>query len=761
MDGSTPAASLRRAHVRVRGAVQGVGFRPFVWSLAQELGLAGSVLNDEDGVWVEAEGWALDAFLSRLTTDAPPLARVDRVEVTETAPVGARQFTIARSAKASSAKTLITPDAATCPACLAEMFDPADRRYRYPFANCTHCGPRYTITASLPYDRAQTSMAGFPMCQACRGEYEDPADRRFHAQPNACADCGPRYSHAPEAVLAALREGLIVALKGIGGFHLCVDARNGAAVERLRARKRRDAKPFAVMVPGLPAARTLATVSKLEADALTHRGRPVVVCRAQPGTGLAAAVSDGLPTLGLMLPYAPFHFLIFHEAAGRPQGLDWLERSHDLALVMTSANPGGEPLVIDNAEARDRLADIADVIVDHDRDILVRCDDSVVRVIDGAPAFLRRARGFTPEPIRLGFAPPPILAVGGHLKTTVCVTRGDEAFLSQHIGSMDNLETYRFFEETVDHLTDLLEVTPEIVACDQHPDFLTTRFAEQFGAPVERVQHHHAHIAAVMAEHGLDGPVLGLALDGFGLGEDGESWGGERLVVDAAGFRRTGGLRPLAQPGGDKAAQEPWRMAAAALHALGRGADIAARFPDQPGAELIAAMLARGVNAPMTSSAGRLFDTAAGLLGVRSVSRFEGEAAMALEGLARSAEVLADGWRLTDDGTLDLRPLLAILVDCDPQTGARLFHGTLAQALVAWAIDGLACDGLARCVALSGGCWQNKLLFETVRAGLTARGVEVFAPAQAPANDGGLSLGQAWVAGNRALKRLGRAVPCV
>ncbi len=757
-DAPPDATAAQRARVRVRGAVQGVGFRPFVWSLAHTLDLAGWVLNDDEGVLLEVEGRRVDDFLTRLRHEPPPLARLDTIEVTPSAPTGEDGFAIRESAKTARAATRIPADAAPCPSCLADMVDPANRRWRYAFTNCTHCGPRYTITEGVPYDRGRTSMASFAMCSACQREYDDPADRRFHAQPNACPACGPQLSMDPAAILGHVRDGAIIAFKGLGGFHLIVDARNAAAVARLRDRKRRDAKPFAVMIANRASAASLAVLTAAETELLTDRTRPIVIARARPDAGLAAAVSNGLATVGLMLPSTPAHYLLFHEAAGRPAETAWLDAPQELALVTTSANPGGEPLVTDNDEAARRLGDIADVIVDHDRAIVVRCDDSVMRVIHGAPVYLRRARGATPEPIALPREVPPILAVGGHLKNTVCVTRGREAFLSQHIGDLDNAATYGFFRETIAHLTGILEVTPERAACDLHPDFLSTRFAEETGLALTRVQHHHAHIAAVVAEHGRAAPTLGLALDGFGLGDDRRSrWGGELLRVDGATCARLGGLAPLAQPGGDHAAREPWRMGAAALAALGRGDAIRARFKDHDGADLLAAMVARGVNAPLTSSAGRLFDAACGLLGVKPVAGFEGEAPMALEELATAPQVLAGGWRRGADGSLDLIPLLAALAEpgMTPRDGANLFHGTLAAALVDWACAALENaaligGGLERCVALSGGCLQNKVLAEALINGFAARNVEALTPAHAPANDGGLSLGQAWVAAHAA-----------
>ncbi|GAA4255744.1 carbamoyltransferase HypF [Azospirillum formosense] len=736
---------MKRLRLRVRGQVQGVGFRPFLHGLAHRLALTGWVLNDGAGVLAEVQGDALERFLTALAEDAPPLARIDAIE-TDAIPAqpGEAGFAILASQR-GAVTTGVAPDAAVCPACLAELFDPADRRYRYPFLNCTHCGPRFTITRALPYDRPQTAMAGFPLCPDCAAEYADPADRRFHAQPTACPACGPRLSHSIEEVLAALRGGRIVAIKGLGGFHLACDAFDAAAVERLRARKQRNGKPFALMVANTASADRFVAVGAAERTLLEGVARPIVLLRRRDGAPpLPDAIAPGLAWLGIMLPYTPIHHLLFHEAAGRPDGTAWLERPQDLALVMTSANLGGEPLAIGNAEARRRLEGIADLIVDHDRDILIRADDSVMRVVAGAPAFLRRGRGHVPAPIRLPRSGPPVLAVGGHLKATVCLTRGNEAFLSQHNGDLDNAATLAFLEESIAHLRRILAVEPVAVAHDLHPDFQSTRLAESLGLPTLPVQHHHAHIAAVLAEHGMDGPALGLALDGFGLGEDGGSWGGEMLLVDGAGFTRLDHLAPLAQPGGDVAARQPWRMGAAALARMGRGAEIAGRFAACGPADGVRRMIEAGVNAPPTSSCGRWFDAACGLLGVRAVAGFEGEAPMALESLVRRPTVLEGGWRI-DGGVLDLSPVLESLLQINAQEGADRFHGTLVAALVDWAMPELAARGLDS-IALSGGCLTNAVLAEGLSAGFAARGVAALLPRQAPANDGGLSLGQAWVA---------------
>ncbi len=741
-------ATVPRHRARVRGVVQGVGFRPFVWHLARHHGLSGWVRNDDQGLVLEVEGTAWAEFLSDLRGQAPALARIDTIDVHPVPAQHSRGFAIEASHAGGAAATMIGPDHDVCPDCLAELFDPADRRHRYAFINCTACGPRYTLTRCLPYDRSRTSMATFPMCPDCAREYADPTNRRFHAEPTACPVCGPQLSHDPADILQQLLDGRIVALKGIGGFHLACDARNQVAVARLRQRKQRDAKPFAVMVAGLAAAHQWAHLDAAEAALLADRHRPIVVLPQRLDADLAPGVSEDLGTVGLLLPYTPLHHLLFHEAAGRPCGTDWLDAPHTLALVMTSANPGGEPLVIDDAEAQWRLADIADSVVGHDRAILTRCDDSVMRVIAGAPAILRHARGHAPRAIALPHAVPPILAVGGQKKVTVCLTRGTEAFLSQHIGDVNDRATYGFLKETVAHLTGLLAVAPVAVAHDRHPDFMTTRFARETKLPCVAVQHHQAHLAALAAESGIMTPLTGLVLDGYGLGADGRSaWGGELLRLDGTDCRRLGHLAPLAQPGGDRAAREPWRMAAAALHALGRGDSLGQRFADRPDAGRVAQMLSLGINAPPTTSCGRLFDAAAGLLGVRPVTSFEGEAAMALEGLVDTPTVLAGGWHL-DDGVLDLRPLLAALDGMNPRSGANLFHGTLAAALADWAGPIVRSNGETE-LALSGGCASNRVLVETLAESLAGYGLRLLVPRKAPTNDGGLSLGQAWVAAQK------------
>ena len=754
MPRTQPSATARpmggRARVRVRGVVQGVGFRPFVHALAEQHGLCGWVHNDDEGVLLEVQGQELPAFLDDLEHRPPPLARVDAVEVEQVPPRPEEGgFVITRSRRQAAVTTIVPPDGAVCDACLDELFDPSERRYRYPFLSCTHCGPRWTITRTLPYDRPNTSLAGFPLCEPCAAEYGDPRDRRFHAQPLACPRCGPRLSHSIEEVLEALRDGRIVALKGLGGFHLVCDATNEEAVARLRERKQRDGKPFAVMVASVVSARPLAVVSAQEAALLESNRRPIVLLEAREGTAIAPSVAPGLSTLGLMLPATPLHYLLFHEAAGRPEGRAWLASEQALALVLTSANPGGEPLVVDDAEAEERLGGIADRIVGHDRAIEARTDDSVTRVVGGAPMMIRRARGWVPEALKLSRRLPSVLALGGHLKVTACLTRRDEAFMSQHVGDLDDRATLRFLDEVVARLRDVLEVEPVAIARDGHPDFASTRCASAFGLPVVAVQHHHAHVAAVLAEHRVDEPTLGIALDGYGMGLGGEAWGGELLWVDGDRFDRVGHLAPLALPGGDRAAREPWRMAVAALVAVGREDLVAERFGAE--GELVAQMIARGINSPMTTSAGRWFDAVAGLCGLRRRSGFEAEAAMALEGLVARVQPERGGYVLRE-GVLDLRPLVPRLLDAAPKEAAERWHGTLAEGLVRWALEELEDRGAHRLV-LSGGCFANRVLTEAVVARLEQEGVEALVPRQVPSGDGGLSLGQAWVAARRMERR--------
>jgi hydrogenase maturation protein HypF len=737
--------AIKRLHLEIRGLVQGVGFRPFCHGLAQRFSLTGWVLNHGGGVSLEIQGQQVDAFLDALTKELPPLARIEVVEQQQLPLQTDETEFVIRASRQSSVTAAIPPDSSVCPDCLNELFDPDSRYYHYPFLNCTHCGPRYTVTRGLPYDRHNTSMAAFAMCPACQAEYDDPANRRFHAQPTACPACGPQLSMPPAEIVQRLRDGEILAIKGLGGFHLVCDARNHTAVTTLRQRKQREAKPFAVMAANLTSLETVVELDTPTRTLLESPQRPIVLATKKESAELSAAIAPGLNSFGVVLPYTPLHYLIFNAACGGPNGTAWLQQNNDLVLVMTSANPGGEPLVIANAEARQRLGTIADAIVDHNRDIVCRCDDSVLLITAGKARFIRRARSYVPQAIKLPHEIPAVLAVGGHLKNTICVTRGDQAYLSQHIGDLENRATFTFFEETVQHLLETLEVTPEIVAHDLHPDFFSTRFAQAIGLPTVAIQHHHAHLAAVVAEHGITRPTIGLALDGFGLGENKQSWGGELLLLDGTDYQRLGHLALLKQPGADSAAREPWRMAAAVFSRLGRSDEIARRF-HQPGANALPQMLAKNLNSPETSSAGRLFDAAAGLLGIQPVADYEGQAPMILESLATQPEVMVDGWRI-NDGQLDLLPLLQQLIDCDPVSGANLFHGTLIAALSDWLEHNAAQHGIDT-ILLAGGCFLNQVLSNGLLHELTQKGLKVKLPQQAPTNDGGLSLGQAWVAGN-------------
>lgn len=806
--------SARLLHIR--GLVQGVGFRPYVWRLAGELGINGWVRNDGDGVTLLAAGQRLDDFLARLPHEKPPLARIDAIDSAASDERPAPGFVI-RDSVAGAVRTAIGPDAAICPACIADLCDPSNRRWRYAFTTCTHCGPRYTVSAGIPYDRARTSLAAFPLCAPCIAEYTDPRDRRFHAETTCCPDCGPQLRLLDEnganlavdreiaakttdpiaATLALLRAGRIVAIKGLGGFHLACDARNPEAVAELRRRKAREAKPFAVMGLNPGALAAFAEFGDGERALFADLAAPIVLCR--KGGEELAGVAPGLPWLGVMRPATPVHLLLWHEAAGRPAGTAWLDAEHELLLVMTSANPQGEPLVTGNAEALQRLNGIADAFLVHDRDIVVRCDDSVVRAVfpaptgtgdtpaepppenpavsaklpgvapgavppgspaaaghsGFAPAFLRRARGYVPLPIPLADDGPPVLALGAHLKNAVCVLRGREAFVSQHIGSLDNAATLAFLEETVAHLLAVLDVKPALIAHDLHPDYASTalalRLAGELGVPAYAVGHHHAHVGAICAEHGVNGPLLGLALDGVGLGPDGGAWGGELLRVDGADCRRLGHLRPLALPGGDRAAREPWRMAIAALHGAGLGERVAGwlarTWPEREAGPLLT-LLDRQLRCPPTSSLGRWFDAAAGLLGVRDVSLYEGQAAMELEGRAAAhgpVEPLTGGWRIAGD-ILDFSPLLPALLDCtDAGQGAALFHATVAAGLAEWAMFAVDREKLAK-MAIGGGCAANAILLDALRRHLTAAGIEVLEARAVPAGDGGLALGQAWIA---------------
>ncbi len=759
-----------RRRFAVRGVVQGVGFRPFVWNLAHRLDLSGWVQNTSGAVIVEVEGapLALDSFAHALRSAAPRLSRVDSVEMVECTPLGSAGFDIVESRAVAGEYQPIAPDAATCPECVADILDPFDRRYRYPFTNCTNCGPRFTIIEDVPYDRRMTTMRHFTMCAACRREYENPADRRFHAQPIACPACGPRLWFADvhnneiagnpiEQTAAAIARGEIVALKGLGGFQLCCDARNEVAVRRLRSRKHRPAKPFAVMCANAEAGRGIAQISNSEAALLEGSTRPIVLLRLRhdgPVGDIAASVAPHLDELGVMLPYTPMHHLLLAAVDG--------------PLVMTSGNVTDEPIAKDNDEAVQRLGHIADSFLLHDRDIYARYDDSVVRVIDGAVRTVRRARGLCPIPVRVRSGDQQVLALGAHLKNTFTVLKDGNAFTGPHIGDLDNPLTLTHHDEALQTYLRLFRAAPAVVAADLHPDYASTRIAETWwahGAREVRVQHHHAHIASVLAEHGLRGPVLGVAFDGIGLGPDQTIWGGEFLLADERSYRRVGHIASVRQPGGDACAREGWRMAVAYLAAAGELDETPPAWisesPDAPTQRqwrLVSRVACAERAAPRSTSAGRLFDAAASLLGVAQVSTFEGEAAMRLESLAASFGPVAAADIVAVKGTGD--PLVLdtvhLVTALSRERGrgrssaelAAIFHESLAQAIGA-ACARLGSDiGVTR-VALSGGVFQNALLLARVEALLKARGLEAYANHEVPANDGGISLGQALVASSQ------------
>ena len=757
---------IQRAALVVRGVVQGVGFRPFIYRLALEEGLAGFVGNDTDGVTIEIEGpqERVTAFIARLRAEQPVLARIDSVAVRELDLAGETGFRIVASEVLGRVSTGIPADAATCPDCLSELLDPKDRRYRYPFLNCTNCGPRFTITRRIPYDRPQTSMAKFPMCPECQQEYDDPLNRRFHAQPNACWTCGPQVwlvgadgakIDADDAVVACidrLLAGQILAIKGIGGFHLCVDATNEAAVMRLRERKHRYGKPLAVMVRDLDAARAACTLTAEEEVLLTTPARPIVLARRRNDCGIAEAVAPGIPWLGLYLPYAPLQHLLFAD-------------SRVQTLVMTSANLSEEPIAIDNEEALTRLGGIADAFLMHDREILQRCDDSVAAIVDGVPQLVRRARGFVPLGIALPFDAPPLLAVGGHLKNVFALARGRFAYQSQHLGDLENLTGLKFFRESLDHLMRTFEIEPQAVVHDLHPGYLSTGWAKEWAEErklaLVAVQHHHAHIAGCMAEHGCTGAVIGLALDGTGYGIDGKIWGGEVLIARQEGFTRFAHLDYVPMPGGEAAIKEPWRMAFASLRTAGFEVESAAELAgaNKPEARVIERMIERQVNAPLTSSLGRLFDAVAAAVLDRRVVDYEAQAAIELEGAAvdeaddepgYALNFMGGGWTSREPIRMIAHSLWHELVE-DLHAGvskariAARFHAGVAAGFVQAAVMARAATGVGQ-VALSGGCMHNRRLARLLRTKLEAVGFEVFQHIQVSPGDGGLSYGQVAVA---------------
>ncbi|MCQ3979484.1 MAG: carbamoyltransferase HypF [Anaerolineae bacterium] len=798
----TDVQRLERQRLTVTGVVQGVGFRPFVYGLAARHGLTGFVGNHSGGVFIEVEGpeAELAAFQRDLVNQAPPLAHIERV-VVEARPVqGDSAFTIVHSQDEASANTLISPDICLCADCLRELFDPQDRRYRYPFINCTNCGPRFTIIQNIPYDRPYTTMAGFPMCPDCRAEYENPLDRRFHAQPNACPVCGPQIwlelnqspipnghdvsnlqSPIGDAALQTAQQllaaGQIVAVKGLGGFHLACDASSDQAVQTLRQRKGRVDKPFAVMALDVETVRQFAELSAEEETLLSSKERPILLLRKKPGSPLSDFIAPGNNAIGVMLPYTPLHYLLLTSSHPPVSGL------RSPVFIMTSANHSDEPIVKDNAEARERLSTLADAFLFHNRNIHARCDDSVVRMFRGAELPLRRSRGYAPFPVKLPFNLPPTLAVGGELKSTFCLTKDDYAFMSQHIGDMENLETLAAFDQAVAHFKHIFRVEPELIACDMHPGYLSTRWAqEQQGsrgaeergrsreeshpctpAPLHPcslvfVQHHHAHIAAVMAEHQLDGaePVIGFSFDGTGYGTDGAIWGGEVFIADYQAFERVAHLKYTPLAGGDAAVKRPYRLALAQLWAA--GVDWDERLPCVAACPVVERrvmkhQLETGFNSVPTSSFGRLFDAVASLAGVRHTVTYEAQAAIEFEALA--APGIKEGYTFAIeenlfDAALVIRAVAAdVLAQVPTAVIAAKLHLAVAALIVQVSLRQRRQTGLNR-VALSGGVFQNTTLLDLATRQLQAHNFTVLTHRRVPPNDGGLALGQAIIGGIKA-----------
>jgi len=742
---------VRRIRARVEGTVQGVGFRPFVYRLASELDLAGFVLNDERGVLLEVEGResAVDGFLRRLGEEAPPLAAIEAVRPQDVAPAGERGFRILASPRGGEPAALVSPDTATCEDCLAELFDPSDRRYRYPFVNCTNCGPRFTIVRGVPYDRPLTTMAEFELCPRCAAEYEDPADRRFHAQPNACPECGPTLRLLPgddygdealRGAVAALREERIVAVKGIGGYHLACLAASEPAVAALRARKHREDRPFAVMVRNAAAARALVALTGEEAALLAGRDSPIVLAPRLADAPVAPSVAPRSADLGVLLPYSPLHHLLLAEV-GEP-------------LVMTSGNVADEPIAHEDADALERLAGIADLVLFHDRPIHTRTDDSVLRAVPGRrPLLMRRSRGFVPDSLALPVpARRDVLACGAELKSTFCVAKGARAWVGHHIGDLKTFEVLQAFEAGIEHFERLFAVVPEVVVHDEHPDYLSTRYAlAREGVEAVAVQHHHAHLAACLAEHGETGPAVGAIYDGTGYGSDGTVWGGELLVGDLVDFERAGHLWPVRLPGGDRAVRQPWRMACAWL--LEAGWEGPLPGPDPRRSEQVAELVRSGLSSPLTTSMGRLFDAVAALCGLRDEVTYEGQAAVELEAAVDPWERGRYELPVTAAGVLDARPaVLAVARDvaagAPPGAVSARFHAAVAAATA----EAVSRIGLGT-VVLSGGVFQNRTLLAATAGALEARGRRVLVPERLPPNDGGVSYGQAAVAAARGEER--------
>jgi hydrogenase maturation protein HypF len=754
--------NLGGIHIEIRGTVQGVGYRPWVFQLARRMDIRGAVRNDSRGVSIDAFGTsdALDQFVTALRSDPPPAARVRSVTYLAIPFVSHSAFAIAGTMAGAERHVSIPADLATCDDCLRELLDPADRRYRYPFINCTNCGPRYSIVFDSPYDRGNTSMAPFRMCDACRSEYENPEDRRFHAQPNACPDCGPRLAAMDnrqrqivtrdpiQFAARALRAGFTVALKGLGGFHLACDATSASAVQRLRDRKHRERKPLAVMLRDLAQAEEIAELNDIEREALLSVERPIVLARSRAGSPLVSQVSGAIPLVGIVMPYTPMHHLLLRDAG--------------VPLVMTSGNLSDEPMVTTNADAIAQLGHVADVFLLHSRDIVTRVDDSIVRVIDGAPAVLRRARGFVPRAIEtLRAFSEPVLACGAHLKNTFCIATGNNAFLGPHIGDLESVATLRAYETAIERMKAFVGVAPSVLAHDLHPDYFSTRYAlAQDGVRTIAVQHHHAHIASAMAEHGIEGPVVGVAYDGTGFGTDGTSWGGEILIAGYETFERFATFRPISLAGGDQAIRQPWRIALALLDDTFGGEPPLHAIPlfrefSAPAIDAVRRMIARRFNTTPARGVGRYFDALGAIVLGMPDSRYEGEVAFRWNMIADGAErgrypiVIHDG---TAPWEIDPRPMVKAAVDDliagrSAVTISARFHNTLAAATAEVARAAIVSKGDMP-VVLSGGCFQNARLAESVIDALRPS-ARVVMNRDVPAGDGGIALGQAFIADAR------------
>ncbi len=758
---------IKRARYLFTGIVQGVGFRPFIYRLAVRYSLSGFVQNRPDGVLVEIQGTAsaIESFYSSVGKELPPLANITGVASSEITVTGDTEFKIIVSDNEGQGDAHIAPDSAVCADCLNELFDPVDRRFRYPFINCTNCGPRLTIINDIPYDRVHTSMACFPLCPKCRAEYENPANRRFHAEPNACPSCGPKLElwdaegkiipcdDPLEKAIELISAGNVLAIKGLGGFHLCVDATSDEAIKKLRSRKYREEKPLAIMVRDIEQTMQIAEINDEEKALLSSVQRPIVLLKKKKNTLISTFVAPSIPNLGIMLPYAPLHYLLLENKF--------------LALIMTSANQVDEPICISNREAIARLKGIADYFLIHNRDILVRCDDSIAFVTGGKSQLMRRSRGYAPRPVLLKEAYPAVLALGPQLKTTQCILKDNFAFFTPHIGDMETPQARDFFHESLALMKRITQSDPQIIACDYHPAYYSTQVAQGLNAArIIHVQHHHAHIVSCMAENQIDGDVIGLAMDGTGYGLDGNAWGGEFLIVNATQFKRFGHLQYFVLPGGEKAIHEPWRIGVSLLRqAYGQfWSDIAYRLnfaPDQTDFELLDKIMETRINSPLSSGMGRLFDGVAAIMDLRRKVSFEGQAAMELEAKAELAgEVLPfDILRNPDDSyILNVSAAIRTIVENifsrkSVEEIASAFHATLTAAFVAMSVEMRKLTGING-VALSGGCFQNRILLEGTVTELKKKDFEVYYHSQVPANDGGVSLGQAVIAGSITKKGL-------